>query len=239
MFRDLFLYVVAALAAGPFAAAWELTPSLSYGVVFLDGAPTAYREYEPEAKTNEPLCFSLEADFGRFGLAASYAPRYEMYGEEGKVYDFVISGRAAPFYRDKWAAYGEAGVGVSKCAAPMAFLFEEGPEYGWTAVVGAGFEYRPWEWLGLDAGATFRERLQVIDFFGYYPYYGTVKSPAVDIYAECLFAPLPYVAFGPSFRQILYGPYDYYLYSQTNRNKGWVTGKETYVLATVAFPINF
>jgi len=239
MFKDLFLCVVTLFAAGPLAVAWELTPSLSYGVVFLDGAPNAYHENEPEPKTNEPLCVSLGVDFGRFGLAASYAPRYEMYGESGKVYDFAISGRGAPFYRDKWSIYGEGGVGVSKSAAPMAFLFEEGPEYGWTAVVGAGLEYRPWEWLGLDAGATFRERLQVIDFFGYYPYYGTVKSPAVDIYAGCLFAPLPYVAFGPSFRQILYGPYDYYLYSETNRNKGWVTGKETYILATVAFPINF
>lgn len=239
MFRDLFLCVVAALAAAAVCPAWELTPSLSYGIVSVDGAPNAYREYEPEAKTNEPMCAGVEADFGRFGLAASYAPRYEMYGEVGKVHDVEVLGRAAPVYREKWSVYGEGGVGVSKSAAPMAFLFEEGPEYGWTAVVGAGLEYRPWRWLGVDAGATFRERLQVIDFFGYDPYYGTVKSPAVDIYAECLFAPLPYVAFGPSFRQILYGPYDYYLYSETNRNKGWVTGKETYVLATVAFPINF
>jgi hypothetical protein len=239
MFKNLFLVVVAALGPGSFAAAWELAPSLSYGVVFLDGAPNAYKETEPEPKTNEPLCTSVEADFGRFGLAASYAPRYEMYGEVGKVNDFEILGRAAPFYRDKWSAYGEAGVGVSKSAAPMAFLFEEGPEYGWTAVVGAGVTCRPLGWIAFEAGATLRERLQVVNFFEYDPCYGTVKSPAVDIYAECLFAPLRYVAFGPSFRQILYGPYDYYLYSETNRNKGWVTGKETYVLATVAFPINF
>ena len=239
MFKNLFLFVVAALAAGSYAAAWELTPSLSYGIVFLDGAPNAYKETEPEPRTNEPLSLGLEGVFGRYGGEASYAQRYEMYGDVGKVHDFSISGRAAPFYRDTWSVYGEGGVGVSKSPVAMAFLFVEGPEYVWTAVVGAGVEYRPLEWLDLDAGVMFRERLQVIDFFVYDPYYGTVKSPAVDIYAECLFAPLPFVAFGPSFRQILYGPYDYYLYSQTNRNKGWVTGKETYVLATVAFPINF
>jgi hypothetical protein len=233
------LVFVAALAAASYAAAWELTPSLSYGGVFLDGAPNAYKETEPEPKTNEPLCASVEADFGRFGLAASYAPRYEMYGDVGKVHDITAVARAAPFYRESWEVYGEAGLGGSRSAAPMAFLFEEGPEYVWTPVVGAGVEYEPWEWLELDAGVTYRERLQVIDFFVYDPYYGTVKSPAVDIYAECLFTPLPYVAFGPAFRQIFYGPYDYYLYSQTNRNKGWVTGKETYVLATVAFPLNF
>jgi hypothetical protein len=239
MAKRIFIGVGACFYLAALCPAWELTPSLSYGVVFLDGAPNAYKENEPEPKTNEPLCAAVEADFGRFGLAASYAPRYEMYGEVGKVHDFEVLGRAAPIYRDRWAVYGEAGVGVSKSPVAMAFLFEEGPEYGWTAVVGAGFEWRPLEWADFDAGVTYRERLQVIDFFVYDPYYGTVKSPAVDIYAECLFAPLPFVAFGPSFRQILYGPYDYYLYSQTSRNKGWVTGKETYVLATVAFPINF
>jgi hypothetical protein len=238
MFKNLSLVVATALAAAE-CAAWELTPSLSYGVVFLDGAPNAYKENEPEPKTNEPLCADVAADFGRFRLALSYAPRYEMYGDVGKVRDFEVVGRAAPFYSESWAIYGEAGLGVSKSAAPMAFLFEEGPEYNCTAVAGAGLEYRPLQWLDLDAGVTYRERLQVIDFFVYDPYYGTVKSPAVDIYAECLFAPLRFVAFGPSLRQILYGPYDYYLYAETHRNAGWVTGKETYVLATVAVPINF
>jgi hypothetical protein len=239
MFKYLRFILGAILTVAVIGGAWELRPSLSYGTVSLEGAPNAYRETDPGGTTNKPLCVSVEADFGRFGLAASYAPRYEMYEEVGKVHDVEVVGRAAPFYRDKWSLYGEGGIGVAKSAAPMAFLFEEGPEYDWTAVVGAGVTCRPLAWIDFKAGATFRERLQVVNFFEYDPRYGTVKSPAVDIYAECLFAPVRYVAFGPTFRQILYGPYDYYLYSQTNRNEGWVTGKETYVLATVAVPINF
>jgi hypothetical protein len=239
MTKRIFIAVGACFYLAALCWAWELTPSLSYGVVFLDGAPNAYKETEPEAMTNEPVCAAVEADFGRFGLAASYAPRYEMYGEVGKVHDVEVVGRAAPFYGESWAVYGEAGLAVSRSAAPMAFLFEEGPEYNWTAVAGAGLEYGPREWLDINAGVTYRERLQVINFFIYDPCYGTVKSPAVDISADCLFEFFKFAVFGASFRQIFYGPYDYYLYSQTNRNKGWITAKETYVLATVAFPVSF
>ena len=232
MFKNLSLVVLAVLTINAFCAAWELIPEVSYGVSYLDGAPCAYVETEPARETNEPLGAALGAAVGRYAVEVSYLPRYDLYAVIGPVHDFTAVGRAAPIYRDKWAVYGEGGVGVAKCAAPMAFLYEEGPEYIWTPVVGAGVEYEPWEWLELDAGVSYRIRAQVLQ-------YGTARSRAIDLYAECLFAPLPYFAFGPSFRQILYGPYDYYLYSETNRNKGWVTGKETYVLATLAFPINF
>ena len=232
MFKNLLLVVVAALTTAAFCPAWELTPTVSYGVAFLDGAPCAYVETVPAPETNEPLCAGLGLSSGRYAVEVSYAPRYDLYAVIGAVHDFTAVARAAPVSRDRWAVYGEAGVGVSKCAAPMAFLFEEGPEYVWTPVVGAGVEYGPWAWLELDAGVSYRVRAQVLQ-------YGTVRSRAIDVYAEFLFVPLPYVAFGPSFRQILYGPSDYYLYAETHRNAGWVTGKETYVLATVAFPINF
>ncbi len=232
MFKYLFPVVWVVLTLTGVGTTWELIPEVSYGVSFLDGAPCAYVETEPAPETNEPMGGALSADFGRYAVEVSYIPRYDLYAVIGAVHDFAAVARAAPISRERWAVYGEAGVGVSKCAAPMAFLFEEGPEYIWTPVVGAGIGYVPWEWLELDAGVSYRIRAQVLQ-------YGTVRSRAIDIYAECLFAPLPYVAFGPSFRQILYGPYDYYLYGETHRNAGWVTGKETYVLATVAFPIHF
>ncbi len=114
----------------------------------------------------------------------------------------------------------------------MAFLLEEGPEYIWSPIVGVGAAYGPWEWLEFDAGVSHRIRAQILQ-------YGTVRSRAIDIYADCLFEPFKFVAVGPSFRQILYGPYDYYLYAETHRNAGWVTGKETYVVATLAFPLRF
>ncbi len=232
MFKNLSLVFVAALGSAGYCPAWELKPSMSYGVSFLDGAPCAYVETEPAPETNEPLAGALGAEFGRYAVEVSYAPRYDLYAVIGEVHDFAAVARAAPIYRERWAVYGEAGVGVAKSAAPMAFLFEEGPEYIWTPVVGAGFEYGPRAWLGLDAGVSYRIRAQVLQ-------YGTVRSRAIDLYAECLFAPLPFAALGPSFRQILYGPYDYYLYGETHRNAGWVTGKETYILATVAFPMSF
>jgi len=232
MYKDVFFLLIASLAAVACCAAWELFPSLSYGVSFLDGAPCAYVETEPAPETNEPLGGALSADFGRYAVEVSYLPRYDLYAVIGPVHDFTAVGRAAPIYTERWAVYGEAGAGVGKCAAPMAFLFEEGPEYIWTPVVGAGVEYGPWPWLEIDAGVSYRIRAQVLQ-------YGTVRSRGIDIYADFLFAPLPYVAFGPSFRQILYGPYDYYLYGETHRNAGWVTGKETYVLATVAAPVIF
>jgi hypothetical protein len=232
MVRDLLGAGLALLTITAVAAAWEIIPEVSYGVSFLDGAPCAYVETEPAPETNEPLGGALAADFGRDGVEVSYLPRYDLYAVIGPVHDFTAVARAAPIYRERWAVYGEAGVGLSKCAAPMAFLFEEGPEYVWTPIVGAGVEYGPWEWLDFDAGVSYRVRAQVLQ-------YGTVRSRAIDLYAECLLAPLSFVALGPSFRQILYGPYDYYLYGETHRNAGWVTGKETYVLATVAFPINF
>jgi hypothetical protein len=232
MFKNLSSVVVAALAMAAYSAAWELTPSLSYGVSFLDGAPCAYVETEPAPETNEPLGGALSADLGRYAVAVSYMPRYDLYAVVGPVHDFSAVGRAAVISRATWSAYGEAGVGLAKAAAPMAFLFEEGPEYIWTPVVGAGVEYGPWAWLELDAGVSYRIRAQILQ-------YGTVRSRGIDIYADFLFAPVPYVAFGPSFREILYGPYDYYLYGETHRNAGWVTGKETYVLATVAVPIVF
>jgi hypothetical protein len=232
MFKDLYWAVLVTLTAAAFCAAWELIPEVSYGVSYLDGAPCAYVETEPAPETNEPLGGALCADFGRLSVELSYLPRYDLYAVIGPVHDFTAVGRATPVYGDRWAVYGEAGVGLAKCAAPMAFLLEEGPEYVWTPVVGAGLGYEPWEWLELDAGVSYRVRAQVLQ-------YGTVRSRAIDLYAGCLFAPLSFVALGPSFRQILYGPYDYYLYGETHRNAGWVTGKETYVLATLAFPINF
>jgi hypothetical protein len=232
MFKYLGITTAAVLTIAATGGAWELTPELSYGFSLLYGAPCAYVETEPARETNEPLGGALGAAFGRYSVEISYLPRYDLYAVIGPVHDFTAVGRAAPIYRDKWAVYGEGGVGVAKCAAPMAFLYEEGPEYVWTPVVGAGVEYAPWGWLDLDAGVSYRVRAQVLQ-------YGTVRSRAIDLYAECLFSPLPYVALGPSFRQILYGPYDYYLYAETHRNAGWVTGKETYVLATVAVPINF
>jgi len=232
MIRALFGAGLATLTIVAGGAAWEITPEVSYGVSFLDGAPCAYVETEPAPETNEPMGGAIGAKFGPYAVEVSYMPRYILYAVIGAVHDFTAVARAAPISGERWAVYGEAGVGLAKSAAPMAFLFEEGPEYIWTPVVGAGVEYDPWEWLELDAGVSYRIRAQILQ-------YGTVRSRGIDIYAECLFAPLPYVALGPSFRQILYGPYDYYLYGETHRNAGWVTGKETYVLATVAFPISF
>jgi hypothetical protein len=232
MIRDLFGAGLAIFAITAVAAAWEIIPEVSYGVSYLDGAPCAYVETEPAPETNEPMGGALSVDFGRYAVEVSYMPRYDLYAVVGPVHDFTAVGRAAPIYTERWAVYGEAGVGLGKCAAPMAFLFEEGPEYIWTPVVGAGVEYGPWAWLAVDAGVSYRIRAQVLQ-------YGTVRSRGIDIYADFTFAPVPYLAFGPSVRQILYGPYDYYLYGETHRNAGWVTGKETYVLATVAVPISF
>jgi hypothetical protein len=232
MYKNLTFILGAVLAGAASCPAWELIPAASYGVVFLDGAPDAYVETVPARETDELWCGRLGAVFGRYAVEASYAPRYDLYAVVGAVHDFTAVARAAPIYRDRWSVYGEAGVGVSKSAAAMAFLFEEGPEYIWSPVVGVGVDYVPLEWLELDAGVSYRVRAQILR-------YGTVRSRAIDLYAECLFEPFKFVALGPSFRQILYGPYDYYLWAETRRNAGWVTGKETYIVATVAFPLRF
>ena len=227
------------------AFGWDLSGAVSYGACFVDGAPNAYHEpkgeeIEPDAKTNEPLAVAVEASFGRLGVAASYAHRYELYSEVGKVHDFALLGRPLLFSRGPWQLYGAAGVAVARAPVPAAFMFgKEGPAYDWTAVVGADLDVRPLTWLFARAGVSYRERPLVVKFTEWDPYYGSVKSPAIDVNAHCLFAPWRYVRVGPSFRQIFYGPYDYYLYGGTNRDEGWVTATETYVLGTLAFVFPF
>ncbi len=225
------------------ALAWEVSGAVSYGACFLNGAPNAYKypkgeEYFPDAKTTEPLAVALEASFGRLGVAASYTQRYELYAEAGKVHDFSLLGRPLLWSADIWKLWGAAGVAVSRAPAPPAFLYgKTGPTHDWTAAVGADVGFQPFTWLSSRAGVSYRERPQVINFIEgeWYSYYGTVKSPAIDLTAHCLFAPWRYIRVGPSFQQIFYGPYDYYLYGGTNRDEGWVTAKETYVLGTLAF----
>lgn len=215
---------------------WEFGVAASYGICELHPAPNAYLNRLPSPRSNRPLAASLAASHGRWGLAASYAPRYELVGEVGKIMDVALVGRAAPLYRENYAVYAEAGVAVSRSRAPMAFLFDvAGPVYDWTPVVGAGASWRPWRWLAADAGVSYRERLQVVNFAEFDPYYGTVKSPAVGFRAEVTYYPWRWLGVGPSAEYIAYGPYDYYLYAQTNRNDGWKTADETYVLATVRF----
>ena len=236
---------ITALTCAMPAFGWDLTASAGYGACFVDGAPNAYQgpkgeKYEPDAKTTEPLAVALEASFGRLGVAASYAHRYDLYGEVGKVHDFSLVGRPLLLSRGPWQLYGAAGVAVSRAPVPPAFMFgKEGPVYDWTAVVGADLDVRPLTWLSLGAGISYRERPLVIKFFELDPYYGSVKSPAVDLTAYCYFAPWRYIRVGPSFQQIFYGPYDYYLYGATNLNEGWVTAKETYVMGTVAVVLPF
>lgn len=233
----------AALILTTAALAWEVSGAVSYGACFLNGAPNAYKypkgeEYFPDAKTTEPLAVALEASFGRLGVAASYTQRYELYAEAGKVHDFSLLGRPLLWSADIWKLWGAAGVAVSRAPAPPAFLYgKTGPTHDWTAAVGADVGFQPFTWLSSRAGVSYRERPQVINFIEgeWYSYYGTVKSPAIDLTAHCLFAPWRYIRVGPSFQQIFYGPYDYYLYGGTNRDEGWVTAKETYVLGTLAF----
>ncbi len=240
-------FSVAAFILTTAASAWELSGAVSYGACFVDGAPNAYHkpkgeEIEPDDKTNEPLAVALEASFGRLGVVASYAQRYELYSEAGKVHDFSLLGRPLLLSRGPWRLSGGAGVAVSRAPAPPAFMFgKEGPVYDWTAVVGADLDVQPLTWLSSRAGISYRERPQVINFTAgeLYSYYGTVKSPAIDVNFRCLLAPWPFLRVGPSFQQIFYGPYDYYLYGGTNQNEGWVTGKETYVMGTVAFVFPF
>jgi len=223
------------------AFCWELSASVGYGACFLDGAPNAYSPSKPPAKTNEPLAVALEASFTRLGVAASYAQRYEIYSAVGKVHDFSLLGRPSLFSRGPWQLYGTAGVAVSRAPVPSAFLFgKTGPTHDWTAVVGADLDFQPFTWLSSRAGISYRERPQVINFTEgeWYSYYGTVKSPALDVSARCLLAPWPFLRVGPSFQHIFYGPYDYYLYGGTNRNEGWLTANETYVLANVAFVLS-
>jgi len=236
---------IAALILTAAALGWDLSAAASYGACYVDGAPNAYQgpkgeEYEPDAKTTEPLAVAVEASFGRLGVAASYAHRYDLYGDVGKVRDFSLVGRPLLWGTDIWKLWGEAGVAVSRAPVPAAFMFgKEGPVYDWTAVVGADLDVRLLPWLFAGAGVSYRERPQVIKFFEYDPYYGSVKSPAVDLTAYCYFAPWRYIRVGPSFRRIFYGPYDYYLYGGTNQNEGWLTGKETYVMGTVGFVVPF
>ncbi len=229
------------------AFCWELSGSVGYGACFLDGAPNAYHEpkgeeIEPDAKTNEPLAVTLEASFGRLGVAGSYAQRYELYSAAGKVHDFSLLARPLLLSRGRWRLYGAAGVAVARAPVPSAFLYgKTGPTYDWTAVVGADLDVQPLTWLSSRAGISYRERPQVINFTEGepYSYYGTVKSPALDVSARCLLAPWPFLRVGPSFQHIFYGPYDYYLYGGANRNEGWLTANETYILANVAFVFPF
>lgn len=218
----------------------EFNGSVSYGADFIDGAPNAYEalgeQFFPDAKTAEPLAAAVGASFGRFGVAALYAHRYELYSNVGKVHDFALLGRFLVFARGPWELYAVPGVAVSRAPVPSAFLYgKTGPVYDWTAVVGADLDVRPLTWLDLRAGVSYRERPQIINFFELVPYYGTVKSPALDVSARALYKPWPFLGVGPSFQQIFYGPYDYYLYGGTHQNEGWITGKETYVMGTVAF----
>jgi hypothetical protein len=237
----------AALVLAATASPWELSASVGYGACFIDGAPNGYKypkgeEFFPDAKTTEPLAVALGASFGRLAVAASYAQRYELYSEAGKVHDFSLLGRPLLWSHNAWELRGEAGVAVSRAPAPPAFLYgKTGPTHDWTAAVGADVGFQPFTWLSSRAGVSYRERPQVINFIEgeWYSYYGTVKSPAIDLTAHCLFAPWRYIRVGPSFQQIFYGPYDYYLYGGTNQNEGWVTGKETYVMGIVAIVIPF
>lgn len=237
----------AALVLAGTASAWEVSGAVSYGACFIDGAPNAYKypkgeEFFPDAKTTEPLAVALGASFGRLAVAASYAQRYELYSEVGKVHDFSLLGRPLLWGADIWKLWGAAGVAVSRAPAPPAFLYgKTGPTHDWTAVVGADLDVQPLTWLSSRAGISYRERPQVINFTEGepYSYYGTVKSPAIDVNFRCLLAPWPFLRVGPSFQQIFYGPYDYYLYGGTNRDEGWVTATETYVLGTLAFVFPF
>lgn len=227
--------------------AWEVSGAVSYGACFIDGAPNGYKypkgeEFFPDAKTSEPLAVALGASFGRLAVAASYAQRYELYSEVGKVHDFSLLGRPLLWSADIWKLWGAAGVAVSRAPAPPAFLYgKTGPTHDWTAVVGADLDFQPFTWLSSRAGVSYRERPQVINFTEeeWYSYYGTVKSPALDVNARALYKPWPFLGVGPSFQRIFYGPYDYYLYGGTNQNEGWVTGKETYVMGTVTIVIPF
>lgn len=226
------------------ASALELNGSVSYGADFIDGAPNAYEalgeKFYPDAKTAEPLAATAGVSFGRFGLAASYAHRYELFGEVGKVHDFALLGRLLILALGPCEVYAVPGVAVSRAPVPSAFLYgKTGPVYDWTAVVGADVDVRPFTWLDLRAGVSYRERPQIINFFEYAPCFGTVKSPALDVSARALYKPWPFLGVGPSFQQIFYGPYDYYLYGGTNQNEGWLTGKETYVMGTVAVVLPF
>lgn len=218
------------------AFCWELSASVGYGPCFLDGAPNAYSASKPPAETNEALAAAVEASFGRLGVAASYAHRYELYSEVGKVHDFSLLARPLLLSRGPWRLYGAAGVAVARAPVPSAFLYgKTGPTYDWTAVVGADLDVQPLTWLSSRAGISYRERPQVVNYFELEPYFGTVKSPALDVNFRCLFEPWPFLRVGPSFQHIFYGPYDYYLYGGANRNEGWLTANETYILANVAF----
>jgi hypothetical protein len=237
--------LITGLTAASAALGWDVSVTASYGACFVDGAPNAYmgpggEEYKPEAKTSEPLAASVEASFGRLAVAVSYAHRYDLYGEAGKVHDFALVGRPLLWSSGIWELRGEAGVAVSRAPVPAAFMFgKEGPVYDWSAVVGANVDVRPLPWLYAGSGVSYRERPQVIKYLELYPDYGSVKSPAIDLTAHCLFVPWRYIRVGPSFQQIFYGPYDYYLSGGTNQNEGWVTGKETYAMATLGFVIPF
>ena len=179
----------AALVLAGTASAWEVSGAVSYGACFIDGAPNAYKypkgeEFFPDAKTTEPLAVALGASFGRLAVAASYAQRYELYSEAGKVHDFSLLGRPLLWSHNAWELRGEAGVAVSRAPAPPAFMFgKEGPTHDWTAVVGADLGFQPFTWLSSRAGISYRERPQVINFTEgeWYSYYGTVKSPAIDV----------------------------------------------------------
>lgn len=228
---------VLALLLPSIAAPWQLTPSVSYGACFLEGAPNAYIGFPPPPKTNEPLAAALAFGAGRWRGSFSYAHRYELYSHLGKVHDFALVAAGAPLYSERWAVFGEAGVAVARAPVYYAFVFEDGHTVDWTPVVGVSVAGRPWSPLVIKAGVSYRERLQVINFFEYTPFYGAVKSPAIDLTADALFYPWPFVGLGPSVRQIFYGPYDYYYYAQTERNEGWVTGKEFYVMASLAVEV--
>jgi hypothetical protein len=203
----------------------------------LEPAPSAYSERGPDSTAAGVFAAGVGASVGRWGASFVYAQRYDAYADLGRVNDYEIVGRGAPFYRDRWAVFCLAGLGLSRSPVARAFSFDDGAATDWTPIVGAGLGYMPGGWLEVSTAVTYRERPQVVHFV--YSEYGSVRSPAVDLCANCFLTPAPFIALGPSFRHILYGPYDFYLHSQTNQNKGWVTGQETYILATVAVPINF
>ena len=126
-------FSVAAFILTTAASAWEVSGAVSYGACFIDGAPNAYKypkgeEFFPDAKTTQPLAVALGASFGRLAVAASYAQRYELYSEAGKVHDFSLLGRPLIFSRGPWRLYGAAGVAVARAPVPAAFLYgQTGP----------------------------------------------------------------------------------------------------------------
>jgi hypothetical protein len=230
-------FILLSLVAASTVGAWELVPSVSYGNAFLDPAPNAYSDKEPESTTYASFFAKIEAEFGRWGASFAYTQRYEAYPELGKVNDHELVIKGAPFFGESYAVYVVGGVGVARPPAVHAFYFVDGPAYEWTPVVGTSVVYDVASWFVIDAGATYRVRPQVT-YFGLPDLYGAVTSPAIDLTLDGFFRVHDLLWVGPSISHTFYGPYDYYSASQTNRNEGWLTGNESFVMFTVACPIN-